>query len=354
MKPPVIDLRSDTLTQPTREMREAILNARLGDDVFREDPTVNTLERLAADTAGKEEALLVTSGTQGNLVSLLSQTNRGDEIILEENAHIYKFEVGAFSAIGGLIPRLIPGERGVLRPEDIERVLRPPNIHVPPARTVCVENTHNLAGGTVTPPDRMAAICRVAHAHGLTVHLDGARVFNAAVSLGVDVKALTESADTVQFCLSKGLCAPIGSIVASSGEVIERARRWRKMLGGGMRQAGVIAAAGIVALEKMVGRLLEDHRNARTLAEHIRDQPGLEIDMGSVQTNIVMFRVAVPGVSANDLVSELKRSHILTIAMDASYIRAVTHHGIEKEDIDRVCEALDEACRTLTVSSSHP
>ena len=248
----VVDLRSDTVTLPTEEMLEAIRTAKLGDDVYGEDPTVNRLEELAAKKMGKEAALLTTSGTQANLVSVLSQTRRGDEVVLEADAHMYYYEVGAFSALGGLIPRLARGHMGVMSPRDIDAVLRPPNIHFPPTSLICIENSHNRAGGTVWSPSQTKEVFEFAKSRGLRIHMDGARIFNAAVAQDLDVREFTRYVDTLMFCLSKGLSAPIGSLAVGDHEFIDHARRYRKMLGGGMRQAGIIAAAGIVAIEKMV------------------------------------------------------------------------------------------------------
>ena len=347
MKIKPIDLRSDTVTLPTDEMRDAMRNARLGDDVFREDPTVNELEALAARKVGKERALLVTSGTQGNLVSLLSQTKRGEEIILEETAHILKYEVGAYSVIGGLTARTIPSDKGVLDPKVIERSIRPDDIHQPVTKVVCVENTHNMHGGTITPPKRMGEICALVHSRGLKVHLDGARVFNAAVGLGVDVKMVTKGADSMMFCLSKGLSAPAGSIVAGSGELVETARVYRKMLGGGMRQAGVIAAAGIVALEKMVDRLADDHRNARYMAERLNKVPGLSIDLGRVQTNIIFVDFSRLGVTGEEIQTSLEKKGVKVIALGQTQFRIVTHYGIEREDAERACDAIEDVCKMM-------
>lgn len=261
-----VDLRSDTVTLPTDDMLEAIRTARLGDDVFRENPTVKKLEELAAEKMGKEKALLVTSGTQGNLVSLLAQTKPGDRIILEEKCHIYNYEVGSLAAIAGLLAWPLKGNYGALNSEDVKAALRPKDIHIAEASLVTLEDTHNLAGGTIITPEQVKAVADIAHENNLTLHIDGTRIFNAAVALNRDVKEFTKHANSVMFCLSKGLSAPVGSIVAGCDEFVEKARRFRKMLGGGMRQSGIIAAAGIIALESMVNRLREDHENARLLA----------------------------------------------------------------------------------------
>lgn len=344
MKAKPIDLRSDTVTMPTDEMRDAMRNAKLGDDVFGEDPTVRTLEELAARKVGKDCALLVTSGTQGNLVSLLSQTKRGDEIILEENAHIFKYEVGAFSVVGGLTAKLIPSDKGVLDPKVIERAIRPPDIHQPVTRVVCVENTHNMHGGTITHPKRMDEICALARLYDLKVHLDGARVFNAAVALGTNIKNLTKGADSMMFCLSKGLSAPVGSMVAGSEELVETARRYRKMLGGGMRQAGIIAAAGIVALETMVDRLADDHANAKLIARRLSKVPGLSIDMERVQTNIIFVDFSKLGVSKEEIERRFGEQGVKLIALGSTQFRIVTHYGIEREDAERACDVIEDVC----------
>lgn len=329
-----VDLRSDTVTLPTDEMLEAIRTAELGDDVYREDPTVNRLEELAAKKTGKEAALLTTSGTQANLISVMSQTKRGDEVVLEADAHLYYYEVGAFSVLGGLVPRLVNGERGVMTPKDIEGALRSPNIHFPPTSLICIENTHNRAGGTVWSPAQIKVLCDFAKTRGLNVHMDGARIFNAAVAQNIDVRDLTRSVDTLMFCLSKGLSAPVGSLVVGSGEFVDRARRYRKMLGGGMRQAGVIAAAGIIAIEKMVDRLKDDHANAKLLAQGLAKIEGISLDQSRVQTNIVIYDVRGLGVTAEEWVAKLKEFGIKAGAVEGTRVRMVTHRGIEKDDID--------------------
>jgi threonine aldolase len=341
----VVDLRSDTVTLPTEEMLEAIRTAELGDDVYGEDPTVNRLEELAAKKMGKEAALLTTSGTQANLVSVLSQTKRGDEIVLEADAHLYYYEVGAFSALGGLIPRLVQGHRGVMTPRDIEVALRPPNIHFPPTSLICIENSHNRAGGTVWSPSQMREVFDFAKNRGLNVHLDGARIFNAAIAQNVDVQEFTRYVDTVMFCLSKGLSAPIGSLTVGDRKFIDNARRYRKMLGGGMRQAGVIAAAGIVAIERMVDRLKDDHANAKMLANGLAKIDGISLDPSLVQTNVVMYDVAATGASGADWVARMAQVGVLAGAVERGRVRMVTHRGIEKEDIEY---ALSVAEKTAT------
>jgi len=330
-----IDLRSDTVTLPTEEMLEAIKQAKLGDDVYREDPTVNRLEEFAAAKMGKEAALLVTSGTQANLVSLMSNSKRGDMIILEADSHIYWYEVGGLSSIAGLLPWLIKGRMGVIAPDDLEAAMRPSDIHFPLTSMVCVENTHNRAGGTITKPGQLRDISEVAKANDLRIHMDGARIFNAAVAMGIDVKEFTRHVDTLMFCLSKGLCCPVGSIVAGNSGFIDRARKARKILGGGMRQAGIIAAPGIVALETMIDRLADDHRNARILAERLARIDGIAIDLEAVQTNIVYFDIGGLGISSEMFLSKLKQEGVLASNRDESKIRMVTHRGIEREHIQK-------------------
>jgi threonine aldolase len=324
-------------------MLEAMRTAPLGDDVYREDPTVNRLEELAAKKMGKEAALLTTSGTQANLVSTLSQTKRGEEVILEAEAHMYYYEVGAFSAVGGLIPRLVKGHRGVLTPQDVESGLRPPNIHFPPTSLVCIENTHNRAGGTVWTPSQTKAVSDFAHSRGLKVHMDGARIFNAAMAQGVDVRELTQFVDSMMFCLSKGLSAPIGSLAVGDRGFIDTARRYRKMLGGGMRQAGIIAAAGIIAIEKMVDRLKDDHANAQILAKGLESIEGISIDPTQVQTNIVAYDVSGLGIDGERWVAKLNESGVKAGTLEAGRVRMVTHRGIEKDDIEYTLTVAEKA-----------
>ena len=343
----VVDLRSDTVTLPTEEMLEAMRTAPLGDDVYGEDPTVNRLEELAAKKVGKEAALLTTSGTQANLVSALSQTRRGEEVVLESEAHMYYYEVGAFSAVGGLIPRLVKGERGVMTPRDIEKSLRPPNIHFPPTTLVCIENTHNRAGGTFWTPSQTKAVYDFAHNRGLKVHLDGARIFNAAVAQNIPVTELTQYVDTMMFCLSKGLSAPIGSMVVGDREFIGKARRYRKMLGGGMRQAGVIAAAGIIAIEKMVDRLRDDHANAQTLAKGLASIKGISVDQTLVQTDIVVYDVSGLGVNGERWVTKLNEHGVKAGGLEGGRVRMVTHRGIEKTDIEYALTVAEKAAEEL-------
>ncbi len=341
----IIDLRSDTVTKPTPAMRKAMMEAEVGDDVFGEDPTVNRLQEMAADMMGKEAALFVTSGTQGNLVSILAHCQRGDEAIVGDLSHTYHYEQGGMAQVGGVHPRVLPNAvDGTLDLEQVEAAIRPNNVHFPRSRLLILENTHNRCFGAPLPPDYIRQAADVAHRHGLKLHIDGARIFNAAIALGVDVKDLVAPADSVTFCLSKGLSAPVGSVVCGTKEFIEEARRARKVLGGGMRQAGVIAAAGIVALTEMVDRLAEDHANARRLADGLAQIPGIEIRTDFVHTNIVYFDV-VNGMSAAEVTERARAAGVLMLPTGPQRIRAVTHYGIEEGDIE---EALDVIRHVMT------
>lgn len=331
-----IDLRSDTVTLPTPAMRQAMYQAELGDDVFGEDPTVNRLEAMSAERTGKEAALFVASGTMGNLTALLTHCQRGHEAIMGDRAHSFLFEAGGSAALGSIHPRTIPNQPdGTLRLEDIKAAIRPDNLHHPRTRLVCLENTHNRCGGAVLTPEYTDSVGELARRHGLAVHLDGARVFNAAVALGVDVRDLTHAVDSVQFCLSKGLSAPVGSLLCGTGEFIAEARRWRKVLGGAMRQAGVLAAAGIEALDNMVDRLADDHANARRLADDLAEIPGLAVNLPSVQTNIVIWDLATKRVTPPEVVERLSAAGVKILAIGGRQFRAVTHYGIKADDIDR-------------------
>jgi len=340
----MIDLRSDTVTLPTAAMREAIFNAELGDDVFGEDSATNRLEEMAAERLGKEAAILVASGTMGNLISVLSHCGRGDEAILGDQSHTYIYEAGGVAALGGVHPRTIANQAdGTLRPEDIEAAIRADNVHFPRTRLICLENTHNRCGGAVLGPEYTEQVASLAHNRGLMLHLDGARVFNAAVALDVDVKELTRHVDSVCFCLSKGLSAPVGSVICGSKEFVAEARRIRKSVGGGMRQCGIIAAAGIEALENMTARLSEDHANAGRLAEGIAEIQGLAVDLERVQTNIVYFDLVGGTVSAEQLVKKLDDAGVRILHLGPARMRAVTHYGIEAGDIESALTALTEA-----------
>ncbi len=331
----VIDLRSDTVTLPSPQMREAIASADLGDDVFSDDPTVNRLEALAADVMGKEAALLTTSGTQSNLAAMLTHCRRGDEVIVGDESHTLHFEVGGAFALGGLGLRPVRNDhKGRLDPEELQAAIRQSNVHFPRTGLICLENTHNRCGGTVLSEDDLAAVREAADHHGLPVHLDGARVFNAAVSLGVSAARLARYVDSVCFSLCKGLGCPIGSVLCGSREFIAEARRYRKMLGGGMRQAGIIAAAGVYALENMVERLAEDHENAQLLAAGLKGIPGIELTPPP-ETNLVFFCAA--GWDLGELVLRLEQAAVRCLD-EGGRLRMVTHYGIERADVE---ETLD-------------
>jgi threonine aldolase len=340
----LVDLRSDTVTLPSPAMHEAIARAALGDDVYGEDPTVNRLEALAAERVGKEAAVLVVSGTMGNLAALLAHGRRGERVVCGDECHIYNYEAGGASALGGLVYHTLPtAPDGSLPLDRVREALAPTSdSHRAPAGVLCLENTHNRCGGTVLTPDYMAAAHAAAQEAGVPLHLDGARVFNAAVALNVDVRAITRHVDSVQFCLSKGLSAPVGSIVAGPRAFVEQVRRARKLLGGGMRQAGIIAAAGIVALTEMVERLDEDHGNARLLAEGLAAIPGLRVDLARVQTDIVRFELVAEGLAPADFLAALRARGVLMGAMGGRYLRAVTHYGISADDVRAAVAAARE------------
>lgn len=339
-----IDLRSDTVTLPTPQMREAMAKAELGDDVFGEDPTVNRLEEMAAARMNKEAALFVASGTMGNLVALLSHCGRGDEVILGAQAHTFINEVGGIAALGSIQPRPIPNQPdGTLALDDIKSAIRGDNVHWPRTRLITLENTHNACYGSPLPPAYLWSVAEVAHSHGLVIHTDGARIFNAAVALGVPVAELTRYTDTISFCLSKGLSAPVGSLLCGPRDFIAEARRQRKMVGGGMRQAGVLAAAGIVALETMIDRLAEDHANAKFLAECLADIPGIDLDPERVKTNIVFFDLDPAISTAGQLAERIREKGVLIQVANEQRMRAVTHYGIERADIENALGAVRSA-----------
>ena len=342
-EPRIIDLRSDTVTHPTPAMREAMAQAVVGDDVFGEDPTVHRLEAMAAELMGKEAAVFVASGTMGNLTCLLAHCQRGDEAIVGSEAHVLHYEVGGAAGLGGIQLRPVPNDaRGLLDIEAVEATIRGQNIHFPRTALVCLENTHNRCGGGVITPGETAEVAQLARRYGAAVHLDGARIFNAAVALGVPAAQLAAEVDSVTFCLSKGLAAPVGSLVCGSADFVAHARKARKMLGGGMRQVGVIAAAGIVALETMIDRLAEDHKHARLLAEGLAQVPGVRIDATSVQTNIVVLNVD-DGTAFQRRLQELG---VLTTAFGLSRVRMVTHYGIMRQDIEEALERVLQAAAT--------
>jgi threonine aldolase len=335
---PAVDLRSDTVTQPTPEMRRAMADAELGDDVFGEDPTVNRLQEKAAALTGKEAALFVPSGTMGNQLGVLVNAPRGAAMLAEARCHTFLYEAGGAAVTGGVQLVPIATERGVISGEQIAQRLSPDDPHYAPTRAVALENTHNRHGGVVWPPDQLRATCDAAHAHGLRVHLDGARIFNASVATGASVKELAAGADTITFCLSKGLSCPVGSLFCGSRDDIHEALRWRKLLGGGMRQAGVIAAAGIVALDTMVDRLAEDHANARMLAEALVEMPGVKVDLSRVETNMVFADVG----DALRVQAECESRGVRALTFGPTTMRFVTHHGIDSGAIQKVITALSE------------
>lgn len=330
----MIDLRSDTITRPTPKMREACLTAEVGDDVYGEDPTINKLETLAAEMLGKEKALFVTSGTQGNQIAVLTHCRQGDEIILDEDSHIVFYEGGAISAFAGVQPRTIHSENGLLDPLKLQQAIRTNDIHFPDTSLICLENTHNRAGGVAIPPSHMKKLFEVAMEHRIPVHLDGARLFNAAVALNEPLTAFTQYTTTVQVCLSKGLGAPIGSILAGSEEFIEKARKWRKRLGGGLRQAGLIAAPGIIALTEMVERLSEDHEHAKLFARGIATHPLLSV-VNSVDTNIVLVDVTKTGKHSSQFIELLKEIGILAVPFGPSTVRFTTHYDLSRDQIEQ-------------------
>jgi len=335
-----INLRSDVVTLPTAAMLEAIKTAPMGDDNRQEDPTTNELETLAAHMLGKEAALLVMSGTMGNLIGMLCQTQPGQEVILEQGAHIYTSEQGGAARIGGLMVTRVPSRRGFPAPADVEAAIRPlDNVHTPHTGLICLENTHNRAGGTVMSAEETKAIADVAHRHNLPVHLDGARIFNAAVALKVKAAELVKDVDTVTFCLSKGLSCPAGALLCGRRDAMARARRIRKLLGGTLRQAGVIAAPGIVALKTMVDRLEQDHRTARRLAEGLARVSPLRVDLESVQTNIVFADTSGLPYDAIELSKRLTKHNVEVLIGDLHRIRMVTHRHITAEHVDYAIES---------------
>jgi len=342
----VVDLRSDTVTLPSPAMLEAMHRAELGDDGRREDPTVKRLEEMAAERLGKEAALFVVSGIMGNLISLLSHCRRGDQVIVGDLSHIFLDEQGGAGIVGGLQLRPLANQPdGGISLQALEAAIEGDNVHHARSRLLCLENTHNLCGGVPLSRGRTREIASMADGHGMLVHLDGARIFNAAVALGVDVQELTESVDSVMFCLSKGLAAPVGSILCGSRDFIDEARRNRRMLGGQMRQSGVLAAAGIVALREMVDRLGEDHRNARYLAEGLNDIAGVTVELERVQTNIVMLNLTNLRVSPVEFIVRSEKQGVKLDWVGGNRFRAVTHYGVEREDVGK---ALDRIRNLLT------
>lgn len=338
----VIDFRSDTITLPTDEMRRAMFEAEVGDDVYGEDPTVNKLEAMAAKKMGKEAALFTTSGTQSNLIAILASTKHGDEILMGSESHTFWNEVGGAACLGGVQMRtLLNDDEGRIDPDEFVAAIRPKNIHFPVTTLLLLENTQNRCGGTVLTDDYTKLMCDLAHQNGLRVHLDGARIFNAAVALGVPAAKLADPADSVAFCISKGLSAPVGSLLCGSAEYIERSRKWRKMLGGGMRQAGIIAAAGVVALEKMIDRLAEDHENARRLAFGLARIPGIDIKPEKFKTNIIMFQPP-SDMTWQSFIAKLDEKGVKCSHGIDRNIRAVTHRHISAADVDEALQRVKE------------
>jgi threonine aldolase len=340
--PSIIDLRSDTVTRPTEAMRRAMAEAEVGDDVYREDPTVNRLEKRAAEIMGKEASLFVPTGTMGNTIAVKMHTDHGQEVICESRAHLLDWELSMLAWFSGCLVRPVAASDGILHWNDIEAAIRPKSAHCAPTSLVEIENTHNMAGGAVYPMDVFEDICANAHDRGLKVHLDGARIFNATCHLNRPVRDLAGPADSVMFCLSKGLGAPVGSMLAGTAEAIDRARGYRKRLGGGMRQAGVLAAAGLIALEEMPHRLGQDHANARFLAGKLAKLPGIQIDPARVQTNIVIFDITATGLATTALTAALKSRGVLMNGINGRQMRAVTHFDVSREQCGAAIAAISE------------
>jgi threonine aldolase len=339
-----IDLRSDTVTLPSDEMRRAMASAEVGDDVYSEDPTINRLEVRAAEIFGREAAIFVPSGTMGNQIAIKLHTRPGQEILCEERGHIFNYEMAMLSWFSGCVVRPISAPQGILSWDLLSPKIQPPTYYVAQTGLISLENTHNMAGGTVTPVAAMDEICMRAHERKLPVHLDGARVFNAATYLGKPVAELTRGFDSVMFCLSKGLGAPVGSLLVGSKDFVQQARSVRKALGGGMRQAGVLAAAGLIALEFGPTRLHEDHATARLLAEGVSEIPGITIDLATVQTNIVIFDVSATGMFSTDITAALKRQGILAGTVNPQLIRFVTHLNVSRADCKKALQSLRTVC----------
>ncbi len=336
----MIDLRSDTVTKPDERMRKAMYEAEVGDDVYGEDPTVNRLEELAAEVLGKESALFVTSGTQGNQIAGLVHCRQGQEVIMESQAHLFLYEAAAMSALAGVQIKTLKGERGAMNPAEVEAAIRGADIHEPETGLITLENTHNKAGGAVLPIENMREIYDIARKHQIPVHLDGARLFNAQAATGISVKEYAKYTNTVQFCLSKGLGAPVGSIIAGSHDFIKKARKWRKRLGGGLRQVGVIAAPGIIALEN-ADRLKEDNANAKKLADGLLNIDGVVID-NDVQTNIVLMNLSDSGIETLVFLEQLKENGIIAGGFGPGIVRFVTNNGVSEEDVDETLRVVQK------------
>lgn len=338
----IVDLRSDTITKPTQEMRNVMARAEVGDDVFEEDPTVNLLQEKVAQLCGKEAALFVTSGTMGNQISLKVHTQPGDEVILEENCHILNYEVGAPGLISGVQIRTIPGNRGVITAEQIQSVLRPENIHFAKQRLICIENTHNRGGGSIFPIEEIKKIHHVAQQNGLKMHLDGARLWNASVETGIPLKDYAAYFDSVSLCFSKGLGAPVGSIIVGEADFIREARRVRKALGGGMRQVGILAAAALYAMEHHLPLLKEDHKKAKDLAQFLAQLPYIKLDLDSVQTNIIIFNWEHPSLTTQEVQNRLEEKGVRFLAISKDRMRMVMHFQVTEEDVEFVKQQLEK------------
>ena len=343
----LIDLRSDTVTKPTPAMREAMMKAEVGDDVYLEDPTVNKLQDTAAVIFKQEASLFVPSGTMGNEIAIHILTQPGQEVILEEGSHIFNYELSTMAIFSGVLARPIRGRRGIIDPEEIKRAIRPKAYYISPTGLICLENTHNRGGGSIYPLELMEATISLARSEGIPIHLDGARIFNAAVALNREVSELTKGFNTIMFCLSKGLSAPIGSMLVGSKELIEKARIARKMLGGGMRQVGVLAAAGLVALETMIDRLKIDHQNAALLAEGISRIKGLQIDPSTVETNIVIFHLQGLKADAQEFARQLSLRGLLCHPVSHLAIRMVTHKDVSRDDILKALDIMETVSARL-------
>jgi threonine aldolase len=338
----LVDLRSDTVTRPSPEMYAAMQSMPVGDDVLGDDPTVIELERLAAKTVGKEAALFVPSGTMGNQIALACHCNPGDAILIEEEAHVLYYEVGGPALIAGVVSWTLPSHRGAMDPDHIARRVLKANLHTPGTTLLCLENTHNRAGGAIIPQATMAAYREVADRHGIKIHLDGARVFNAAVGLGVPVAEIAQHVDSVNFCLSKGLRSPVGSLLCGPAEFIEKARIWRKRLGGGMRQAGILAACGIVSLTQMVDRLADDHARAKRIGQALADLPGLSVDLASVETNMVLVNTDGPAAEWQVL---LQAEGVLCFPVAENRLRLVLHADVDDSKVDRAIEVFKKLAK---------
>ena len=339
----MIDLRSDTVTKPTPAMRRAMFEAEVGDDVYREDPTVNRLEERAAEIAGKPAALFVPTGTMGNTIAIKLLTEHGQEVVCDSRAHLLDYELSMVAWFSGCVIRAIPTERGLLSAEEVIRNLRPVSPYSAPTGAVAIEQTHNMAGGTVYPMRTLCEIFDAAHERGVRVHMDGARIFNASAALGIPVHEIASNADTVMFCLSKALGAPAGSMLAGPADLIAKGRLYRKRLGGGMRQSGILAAAGLVALEESPAKLLVDHANARFLAEGLARIPGIEVDPAKVDTNVVVFDIAATGLAPADVSARLRERGVLMNAINQRCLRAVTHYDVDRAQCAQAVEAVSES-----------